>query len=248
MRLVKVERDLIVPDLHAPYHDKRAVELILDHVIPAFDWHGIRILGDFYDCYPVSFHRKSPMRESNFKREMDKARGLKNRFENAAPWKSMTFLEGNHEWRLPRYLADRAPELYEWFMTSDPFDLARWNVVPYQEDTRIGKINYTHDVGITGKYAVARSLDAYQDNMVIGHVHRMDYKVQASATGTPHVGACFGWLGDLKKVDYMHSMKARSQWTHGFGVAYRIPDGTTWLVPVPIIRGACILEGRYFKV
>ena len=245
---MEVQRDIIIPDVHAPYHDKRAVNLILDHVIPAFDWHGIRVLGDFYDCYPVSFHRKDPLRESSFKKEMDKARILLWRFEDAAEWEEMTFLEGNHEWRLPRYLADKAPELYEWFMANDPFDLKDWDVTPYQQDTKIGRINYTHDVGIAGKHALGRSLEAYQDNMVMGHIHRMDYKVAASATGVPHVGACFGWLGDIKKVDYMHSMKARSQWTLGFGVAYRLPNGTTWLVPVPIIKGGCILEGEYFHV
>jgi len=244
---MEVQRDIIIPDLHAPYHEKRAVDLILDHVIPAFDWHGIRVLGDFYDCYPTSFHRKDPRRERNFKREMLAACMVKDRFEDAAPWKSMTFMEGNHEWRLPRYLADRAPELYEWLMDGDPFRLAKWDVIPYQQDTKIGEINYTHDVGIAGKHALSRSLESYQDNMVMGHIHRMDYKVAASAAGVPHVGACFGWLGDLKKVDYMHSMKARSQWTHGFGIAYRIPNGTTWLVPVPIIKGTCIVEGQYFK-
>ena len=242
-----VERDLIIPDVHAPYHDKRAVNLILERVIPAFKWHGLRILGDFYDCYPVSFHRKDPRRERNFQAEITEARALKDQFQQAHKWKSKTFVEGNHEWRLPRYLSDKAPELYEWFMTNDPFGLIGWNVIPYQQDTKIGKINYTHDVGFMGKYALIRSLEAYQDNMVMGHIHRMDYRVAANAAGVPHVGACFGWLGDIKKVDYMHQMKARSQWTLGFGVAYRIPNGTTWLVPVPIIQGSCVLEGHYFK-
>ena len=244
---MEVQRDIIIPDVHAPYHVKRSVELILDHVIPAFDWFGIRVLGDFYDCYPVSFHRKDPRRESNFKREIDRARALKDRFEDAAPWEEKTFLEGNHEWRLPPWLSDTAPMLYEWFMANDPFDLKNWDVTPYQDDTKIGQINYTHDVGLAGKYALSRSLEAYQDNMVMGHIHRMDYKVAANAAGVPHVGACFGWLGDLSKVDYMHTMKARSQWTQGFGIAYRIPDGTTWLSPIPIIKGTCIVEGQYFK-
>lgn len=80
-----------------------------------------------------------------------------------------------------------------------------------------------------------------------GNTHRLHYSVEGSATGKPHVGASFGWLGDPAAVDYMFRVRAARDWAHGFGVAYVEPDGCVHVVPVPIVNGKVVVEGKVIR-
>ena len=246
-----IVRDLFLPDAHTPYHDKRALEaLIIEKVVPAFTWDTCVVLGDWFDCYAVSDYRKSPRREHSLKKELQVGAAILSRLATVVPWKRRIFVNGNHEWRLERYLKTNAPALYDLVMKGDHFGIKAggWENVPYMEGTHLGKINITHDLGYAGDLAVRRSLLRLQDNLVMGHVHTMDYLVRATAMGTPHVGVCFGWLGGVKHIDYKHLMKARQEWTLGFGIGYRhVRTGITWFVPVPIVKYQAVVEGRLFK-
>jgi hypothetical protein len=80
-----------------------------------------------------------------------------------------------------------------------------------------------------------------------GNTHRISYMVEGNAKGESHVGASFGWLGDVTKTDYMHKVKANRDWALGFGIGYLRPDGIVHIVPVPIIKYSCIIEGELIK-
>jgi hypothetical protein len=67
-------------------------------------------------------------------------------------------------------------------------------------------------------------------------------------TGKYRVGAQFGWLGDIKKVDYMHQVKVRRMWSLGFGVGYHDTEtGMVYLQPVPIIHYTACVEGKVYR-
>ena len=59
---------------------------------------------------------------------------------------------------------------------------------------------------------------------------------------------CFGWLGDVRQVDYMFRVKANRDWALGFGVGYVRDNGFVYLQPVPIVEGSCCVEGKLFTV
>ena len=63
-----------------------------------------------------------------------------------------------------------------------------------------------------------------QDNIVIGHTHRMGIHYERTVLGVPHVAANFGWLGDPKQIDYLSRAKAMREWMHGFGIGRWIVD------------------------
>jgi hypothetical protein len=70
-----------------------------------------------------------------------------------------------------------------------------------------------------------------------GNCHKLEYFVTGCARGVAHVGASFGWLGDPDKADYMHAIKAKRDWAHGFGVGLMDETtGVTYLQPIPIVR------------
>lgn len=246
------QRVLILPDTHTPYHDARAVKLITDQVLPAFPWDIMVILGDWFDNYMVSTFTKDPRRLQDIEDELAEGFKLLDVFSTYS-FQRRIFVEGNHERRLFKFLADKCPEVLKIVMKwwDEHFKKGMWEYVPYMDDTTIGRLFATHDVGRSGEHSTRLSLNDYQDNVIVGHNHLVDYHVRGNAKGTPHVGASFGWLGDVKQIDYRHRMKCRRDWSLGFGHGYLRPNGFVYLVPSVIIptskEYSCIVEGKLFK-
>lgn len=151
--------------------------------------------------------------------------------------------------RLDRYMSEKAPELHGTLTVPAQFRLKErgWAFTPYKDFTKIGKLHLTHDAGKAGRGAIYDALNAFQGNVVIGHVHRLSYAVEGSATGQPHVTASLGWLGDKDQCDYMFKVRANRDWALGFGVLYKEPCGNVHLTPVPIVDYKVVLEGKLFR-
>lgn len=238
---------LIVPDVHAPYHDKRAWQLLLT-VGRVLKPHTIITMGDFCDFYAVSRHSKDPSRRERLFGEIEVTNTLLDDLDGLKA-KEKTFLGGNHEDRLRRYLEEKAPELFEYIDIPSILRLREreWSYVPYKDDTRIGKVWFTHDVGNAGRYAAFKALDTYQHSIVTGHSHRLSYVVEGNATGERMVSAQFGWLGDITKVDYMYKVAARKYCALGFGIGYLAPTGIVYLTPVPIVNYTACVNGTLYR-
>lgn len=239
-----LQRILFIPDTHRPYHDKDAWRLMLRGA-RAFKPDTIIILGDFADFYAVSSHDKNPSRIASLESEIaDVNEGLD---EIAALGASrVCYVEGNHEWRLARYLAKNAAALYGMLSVPELLRLEErgFEWTPYMHALRIGHLTITHDVGEAGIYAVKRARDAAEGNIVIGHVHAMGIHYSGSARGVSRVGAAFGWLGHVDTAgDYIHAVKKARAWTHGFGIGHMQSNGTVHLQAVPIIDGVCVVNG-----
>lgn len=243
-----LEPILILGDVHRPYHDKRAWGLVLQAgaiVAPAHIW----LMGDFLDCYSVSDHSKDPRRERSLVKEIADAKiGLDQL--DALGATSKVFLEGNHEDRLRRYLERQAPELFEAIDLPSLLGLEErgWSWLPYKRAKRVGKVHLTHDIGVAGRYAAYRALDAFQHTVLSGHTHRFAYVVEGNAVGEQKLSASFGHLSDLRKVDYMHQVNAMRNWALGFGIGYLDPSsGIVYLTPVPIVKYTCVINGQLLK-
>lgn len=250
-RELKLKSALFVPDTHAPFHDRRAWGLMLK-VGKAIHPHYLRVIGDLADFYAVSSHSKSPDRTHSLEQEVDDVHACLDDLD-ALGAKDKEFIAGNHEDRLTRYLQDKAPELFGLVSIPDLLKLkARgWGYIGYKDYSKLGKLHLTHDVGASGRNATFRALDTFQHSNVTGHSHRMQYIVEGNAVGEYKVAAQFGWLGDRKKIDYMHRAKVNKDWALGFGVGYVSDAGIAYLTPVPIIqvKGAytCVVNGSYFE-
>jgi predicted phosphodiesterase len=237
-------------DPHVPYHDERAFELFLQ-VGSQLEPDIIVLGGDFMDCYSVSAHRRDPQRVAFLDEEALEANAVLDPVD-ALGAKEKHFIFGNHEDRLERYLMDKCPELIgvKGLSIVEILDLEQrgWNVVPYKDFVKIGKVTYTHDLDYAGKYVAQRALADAGHSVVVGHSHRVGYSVEGDVAGKPRVGCSFGWLGDSARADYKHRLKANRDWSLGFGVGYLDEaTGTTYFTPVPIIDGTCVFEGELFK-
>ena len=239
-----LEKILVIPDTHVPFEDGAAFAVLMA-AARVVRPHTVVFLGDFADFMSVSFHpRELGRRGYTLKEEADAVNARLDEIQTLGAQR-VVFIKGNHEYRLERYLTEKAPELFGLVDTKALFRFADrgWECVEYRQHLKIGKMHFTHDVGHAGIYAHRQSRMAYEGNVVIGHVHRLAYEVAGTSKGPAHVGIALGWLGDKGAIDYMHAAKA-SQWTLGFGVAYHERDtGNVHVTPVPIVDYRCVVEG-----
>ncbi len=238
---------LLIPDTHRPFHNEQAWQLMLK-AARYFKPNITVVLGDFADCYSISAHDKSPERKETFETEIEDTNKGLDEIEASTPIAERYFVAGNHEYRLDRFLRTNAPAVFSMLKIEKLLRLKDrgWHYTPYQRSLRIGKLHITHDEGNAGSQAHEKARASFEGNAVIGHTHRMSIAYRGNAKGTSHVGAMFGWLGDLEQIDYMHRVKAQ-QWQLGFGIGYLLNSGVVHLSPVPIIEGACVIEGKLIK-
>ncbi len=244
----KLEPILVVPDCHIPYHDQRAFDTML-HVARDLKPKHVYVIGDFVDFYAVSSHSKNPVRATSLEVELLAAGECLAELEDLGAT-NMVYIGGNHEDRLRRYLQDKAPELFGVVNVPEILDLKKrgWDYVPYKNHTKLGKVHFTHDVGSSGRNSVFKCLDTYQHSVVTGHSHRMAYIVEGNAIGEQKLSCQFGWLGDVKHIDYMQEAKVLKDWALGFGVGYLEPKtGYIYLTPVPLISYSCVVNGRLYR-
>lgn len=245
----KIRRVLFVPDTHAPYHSKRAWALMLK-AARFFAPDTIVILGDFADFYSVSAHTKNPERPNALKYEVECTKELLSEL-NGLDASFKMYLCGNHEERLERYLSNSAPALFSSVKIEGVLGLAElgWHYTPYRESWKLGRLHLTHDTGPCGQNAHRQSMATFQGSAIIGHTHRMEYSVMGNADGPPQVGAMFGWLGDFEQVDYLHRVKAKRDWVHGFGVGiHDVETGVVYIQPVPIVNDSCCVMGEIVRL
>jgi hypothetical protein len=255
--VTSLQKVIFHPDTHRPYEDKRAVALV-EQVEDAWRPDTRVILGDYADCLAVSFHEKNLARRHDLKWELeetnkglDRLDAIERRRKRARIKK--VYLMGNHEDRLQRYVSSKCPELFGIMKLGDMLRLRErgYEVVPYRTTYRLGKLNLAHDFGRAGRQAHMQAIQDTLGNAVIGHTHHLGIEYAGSATGESHVGACFGWLGDVEQIDYMHEMSARRNWHLGFGIGHMESNGTIHLQAIPIIKAhgkyRCVVDGRLYE-
>ena len=238
---ISYERILFVPDTHAPYADEAAWALML---AAARKWrpHRVVVLGDLADFYAVSDHSHDPARKLNLKWEVGEVnKKLEDLDSLGATFKH--FIEGNHEDRLRRHLAQHSPAMFDMFDIPGLFRLAErgWTHTPYGQAFKIGHLYATHDEGSCGVTAHIKARGTFTGNVAIGHTHHMGVDYLGNARGETHVGVAFGWLGDVASIDYKSRVKAK-QWSHGFGIGHRFGDDVH-LQACPIVNGRVVVDG-----
>lgn len=243
----KIRRVFILPDLHAPYHDRPAYSCAL-RVIAGGGYDTVIVVGDFGDFAAVSSHPKDPARLLPFDAEIKGVNLALDQLDAACKTggvKKKEYLEGNHETRLARYVLGIAPELRTFVDWKDMLhiDKRRWHMTPYKESLQVGDLRVSHDFGRAGVNAARESCRDMGHSVAFGHTHRMQVHYQGQLDGTRHVGATLGWLGDPEAIDYRHKDAIRRDSIHGFGDVSVLKNGLFWLQAIPIIHGACIVNG-----
>lgn len=226
---MKVERALAVPDLHIPFHNRKAWKGILA-AIRREKPHHLVVIGDALDVPNVSRFPKTG--RSNLVEEATVMWDLLHQARRASKSvRRAIYLMGNHEQRLfrPDLVDESLHSLTDKLFDQSLFpEAAWWLVKPYELTRRgvyrVGNVWFSHGhaVGLSGDETEALELSRIMerggklDNQlsVRGHTHRPCPPTQCRkgiGNPLPLWYANVGWAGDLGKVDYALNVKT-SRW------------------------------------
>jgi UDP-2,3-diacylglucosamine pyrophosphatase LpxH len=214
---------LIIPDCHIPYEDKKAYSLMLKAAID-INPDEIVILGDFADFYAVNSHGKHPLLMHTLLEEVEHVKYRLDELDRLFPNAKKVFLEGNHEYRLERYIQNVAPGLFGVTETENILALSgrpNWKFHAYgpnQCHNVLGSfLKARHEpIGNNAKITAQRAMCS----LVFGHVHRFEMSHVVGLAGDNHIAFCVGWLGDKRKDKVFGYVKNHAQWDLGFGVVH----------------------------
>lgn len=215
---------LLLCDTHIPYHNENALNTALEY---GKNWEPdeIIIAGDWVDFKDVSSWKNDPNRLS-FKQEVDSVKRSLSNLRSYFPNQKIVFIEGNHEFRLTRYLWSKAPELSELpeLIPSSLLSLNDFGIeyvsnvsrmVAGIEPYSIGKlyILHGHEVPMAwGAINLARTMYLKTHvNTIFGHFHQSQHYIFKKLDNT-HEGS---WMvGCLCKLAENYS--PANNWINGF--------------------------------
>lgn len=191
---------VILSDIHFPFEAPDALNLaraITEDVAPDI----IILNGDIMDFFGISQYPVPPSRRVGFAKELE---GSRERLHQLLAWGSTQwiYIEGNHEYRLRRYLYRRAQELADLEALSIPHLLALPGSVIYlshveepqrrddfaSPQVRLGKLFVLHgDTVKTSGNTINVARTVFQrllKPVLIGHWHRVQSYTQTDYEGS----------------------------------------------------------------
>ena len=171
------KRFLILSDIHVPYQHKLNLSKAIEYG-KKYNPTDVVLLGDVIDCVSISkFLKKS--NERDFNKEILQTRKFLQSLRNTFPKANISYLEGNHENRLNKYILTNASELSNLKELSLPslLQLDKYNIKYYSEDKilKAGNLVLTHGHLVKGSCSSypARSLFySTKVSSLCGHCHR----------------------------------------------------------------------------
>lgn len=228
--------ELACGDLHIPFHDEAAISAMLDYAEQA----GVNLItinGDLLDFYQVSSFTKKPLQSRPFQ-EIEIAKewltGLRQRFPQAR----IIFLQGNHEYRLERYICDKAPQIADLVenLLIDKLRLAGLKVEYMTEPYRIGNLWHLHGHEKPGgnynpEYITNVMMGYIYDHFVVFHYHRTQDKIYRRLGDRWFKASACGHLA--QQLDYAMVNK----WNQGFSLIHYKANGDFVIDNKTIIKG-----------
>lgn len=217
------KKALVIPDTHVPYHSKRGLDIVLEVAASISDLSEIVILGDFADFYAVNSHGKHPALLHTLIKEVEEVNACLDMIDAAFPSIRKVYLEGNHEYRLERYIHQNASALFGVTQWDHLFKLDKrpnWKAVdygPFQYHKVLGSDLFARHEPYSMSSAKA-SLAASSCDLVYGHIHRVEETLTRRPDGSKVVNFSPGWLGDGRKKDVFGYVKRPPSWEMAFSV------------------------------
>ena len=247
---------LIIPDCHIPYECKESYQLMLDvasHIRTDRGLHEIVILGDYADFYAVNSHGKDPAVTDTLIDEVYATIERLKELNKLFPEAKKIFIQGNHEYRLERYIKNKCPELFGVTTTDKILEL---NILGY-DYISYGPNQYYPVLGshllarhepISGGVHVAHgTVVKALKSVIFGHTHRIQESQIVTIDGQNLRGISSGWLGDEKNPVFNY-VKNHHQWAQGFSVVTVLDNGMWFNQLVHIIDGTCVFDGYVFSI
>jgi predicted phosphodiesterase len=243
---------IILPDIHLPYEDKRALNNIFTMIATVQPDRVIQV-GDLLDMKAPARWSKGTAAEycNSVRDEADAGVEFWRSLRDAAGQAELVWVTGNHEDRLKAYVNAYAPALRDVvpsvaeLMKLDEFGVKYPKVQPWTAAPGVSCIHGKLLATTAGMSARKELLRHNPDRGIIqGHTHRLG--VIYETTNRTRFALEAGWLGDIKRAGSYLDFPGVANWQSGFG--YLFVDGkrvAPGVIPV-FDRGVFSFNGRTY--
>ncbi len=223
--MVKSEKNLVFSDLHFPYQDDKAINIMFKYA-KEYQPDNIFMNGDIVDFYNLSKFDKDPNRKKTIADEIEMVRKFFDKTRSTFPKSNIYFIHGNHENRLQRYLWEN-PELAKlselditnlfkfsdynikevkvsrdyWSMEGGT--IKQGNAIIMHGDSRLNGASTSKYSGYSAKNTM---LGGINESIIMGHIHRLAIITHSTPKGVL-VGIEGGCLCQVPKI---------ANWERGF--------------------------------
>lgn len=236
---------IILPDIHLsdgqPHKDYEVVKRFIkqnrsDEII---------LLGDFMDVSSLSawdISKRRKMEGRRYEKECEEANRELDFLQKYT--KKITFIEGNHEDRVERYI-DFNPEMEGLIEVEKKLHLKERGIkyIPLNELYKVGNMYFTHGIYIN-QYHAMKHLIRLGCNVCYGHSHSTQTAMMNMRMLKPHQAYALGCLCG-HSPDYMKGKP--SNWINQFAIMYTGSKGNFNLYPINIINGEFIFNNKLYK-
>ena len=243
-------------DVHGPYHDPVAVNLVLD-IFEDLNLDGIYLNGDIFDFANISRHNKAKHPDLQMTLEDELHWGqeffeeIRKRF--VMKGKKVIYLKGNHEVWLDQFIIEKCPAFWNICRLESHIDFEGIELHEYNTQIEVENSNLfiQHSPPSYAKTGVYTSIKEKGDASYIwGCTHRISHACVTGSTGKVYHGYFNGWLGS---IDYRNDnrlafkyKKNHKTWQQCFSIVNVIDGIESHVTQVPITNHSAFVDGfRY---
>jgi transposase/predicted phosphodiesterase len=228
---------LVISDIHIPCHDRTTIELAVKQA-KKDGAAGVLLNGDVMDAHEISTHDKDPSLP-RYVEEVRLTRQLLAWLRAEFPDQRIVYKCGNHDARLQRYIANRAPaiEALEGVGLPSVLKFADHGVEWVDDSTviRLGKLNVVHGHEYRGGGGVnpARWLYLKARSVALtSHFHRTSEHHAKDISGKHEAAWSIGCACELHPK-YL----SLNEWNNGFSLVHVEQDGQFWVRNLRVMNG-----------
>jgi hypothetical protein len=243
---------VVANDFHVPWHDEQALallQLFLQREKP--DW--LILNGDLMDFWEISRFDLTPRTGKAFIEEIKIGKGILKSFRHILPRARITWIEGNHEFRLRKYLIRQAKELYglPGLSVPDLFGLKKLGIdyVPCHplaskftdNFIKVGSLYVGHwdKISVHGGYAAKGLVETKGVSLLQAHTHRFGAHARTTVDGRVLLG-----IENFCMCRREASYVTRPNWQLGFSVIYlKAATGKAQWCPILITHDGFFWKG-----
>lgn len=257
MSYKKVKKAILLPDLHHPFHNKRAVSAVFKFM-KWFQPDTVVLLGDAMEMRAISpwKKKKGNIRANEGVRLLDDyqefTKDILKPIEKICPKARKIYMGGNHEYWVYDII-NRMPQELEGAVEPEiALNLKErgWEWIPFIKNGRrgmlkSGKLTLVHG-HYTNKYHASKTAETYSRSVAYAHAHDLQShtKVHIEDPNDFHTATSIGCLCD-RAPEFLYGQPNR--WVHAFGVQY-IREGGSFNLYVPVlINGEFTYAGKTWR-
>jgi UDP-2,3-diacylglucosamine pyrophosphatase LpxH len=244
-----VKTYLIVPDQHIPYHCQYFLKITYK-LLKATRFDGIVQLGDALDFWQLSTYDKDPSRKATIGDDISLWNDILTKWSSLLPrGAEVHLIEGNHEFRLHRYIARHARELYEIVRplpdllnlkarTKAGHVLFKWHSYSKWNSCRLGDCTLFHGFYFN-QHTAATNLAKYRCNTISGHTHRVQY-----VSDGKHYAVSLGHGSDESQTAHQPTPTG---WQQALAVLTLDDQGKSSVEIIQVSNGKAVWRGKVYS-